>query len=139
MLRPTLLTPREAAVILNISYPTIKNWIYKGKLRSVKTPGGHHRIPEEDIEKHLRATLRAGSRDQWRRGSDKISESNQLVGRILGVRVNGLVAQVTISIADYRRTSIITADAASELRLKIGDNMVALLKSSQVVILRNQI
>ena len=105
----------------------------------MKTPGGHHRIPEEDIEKHLRATLRAGSRDQWRRGSDKISESNQLVGRILGVRVNGLVAQVTISIADYRRTSIITADAASELRLKIGDNMVALLKSSQVVILRNQI
>jgi molybdopterin-binding protein len=105
----------------------------------VKTPGGHHRIPEEDIEKHLRATLRPGSRDQWRIGSDKISESNQLVGRILGIRVNGLVAQVTISIGDYRRTSIITANAASELRLKIRDNMVALLKSSQVVILRNQI
>ena len=102
-------------------------------------PGGHHRIPEEDIEKHLQATLGAGSRDKWKIGSDKISESNQLVGRILGIKVDGLIAQVTISVGDYRLTSIITAGAASELRLKIGDNVVALLKSSQVMILRNQI
>ena len=139
MLRRRLLTPREAAEILSISYPTIKNWIYQGKLRTVKTPGGHHRIPEEDIEKHLRATLGAGSRDKWRVGSDKISESNQLVGRILDLTVDGLIAQVTISIGDYRLTSIITAEAASDLGLKIGDSVVALLKSSQVMILRNQI
>ncbi len=121
-----------------MSYPTVKQWIYKGKLRTVKTPGGHHRIPEEDIEKHLQAILGAGSRDKWKIGPDKISESNQLVGRILGIKVDGLVAHVTISVGDYRLTSIITADAASELRLKIGDNVVALLKSSQVMILRNQ-
>ena len=105
----------------------------------MKTPGGRHGIPEEDIEKHLQATLGAGSRDKWKIGSDKISESNQLVGRILGIKVDGLIAQVTISVGDYRLTSIITAGAASELRLKIGDNVVALLKSSQVMILRNQI
>jgi molybdopterin-binding protein len=47
---------------------------------------------------------------------------------------------VSIAVGDYRRTSIITAaDAASEFRLKIGDNVVALLKSTQIVILRNQI
>jgi excisionase family DNA binding protein len=63
MSRPRLRTPREAAEILGISYPTIKQWIYKGKLRTVKTPGGHHRIPEEDIEKHLRATLGHRSRE----------------------------------------------------------------------------
>src|ERR1700694_952816 len=102
MLRRRLLTPREAADILSISYPTIKNGIYKGKLRTVKAPGGHHRIPEEDIEKHLRATLGAGSRDKWRVGSDKISESNKLVGRFLDLTVHGLIAQVAISIGDYR-------------------------------------
>jgi molybdopterin-binding protein len=79
------------------------------------------------------------SRDKWRVGSDKISESNQLVGRILELKVDGLIAQVAITIGDYRLTSIITADAASELRLKIGDTVVALLKSSQVMILRNQL
>jgi molybdopterin-binding protein len=55
------------------------------------------------------------------------------------IKVKGLVAQVTISIGDYTLTSIITADAVSELRLKIGDTVVALLKSSQVMILRNRI
>ena len=89
MLRPRLLTPREAAEILRISYPTVRQWIYKGKLRTVKTPGGHHRIPEEDIEKHLRATLGHGSREKWRVGSDRISESNQLAGRILELKVAG--------------------------------------------------
>jgi molybdopterin-binding protein len=39
----------------------------------------------------------------------------------------------------FRLTSIITVDVASDLRLKIGDNVVALLKSSQVMILRSQI
>ena len=72
-------------------------------------------------------------------GSDKISESNQLLGRILGIQVDGLVAQVTITVGDFQLTSIITADAASELRLKSGDNVIALLKSTQVMILRSQI
>lgn len=104
----------------------------------MKTPGGHHRIPEEDIEKHLRGTLGHGCRENWRVGSDKISESNQLALANSASKVDGLVAQVTISIAGYRLTSIITADAGSELGLKIGDNVVALLKSSQVMILRSQ-
>jgi len=44
-----LLTIRQAAVLLNLSVPTIKNYIYDGKLKSVKTPGGHHRIHESDL------------------------------------------------------------------------------------------
>jgi len=139
MLRPRLLTPREAAEILHISYATIKHWIYVGKLRTVKTPGGHHRILEEDIEKHLRATLSARCREEWRIAPSKISESNQLVGRILAIKASGLVAQVTISIGDHRLTSIVSADVAAELGLRIGDSVVALMKASQVTILRNQI
>ena len=41
-----LLRPRDAAVQLQISYPTIKQWIYHRKLRAVTTPGGHYRIPQ---------------------------------------------------------------------------------------------
>jgi excisionase family DNA binding protein len=40
-----LFTPREAAQVLAISYPTLKQWIYKKKIRTVTTAGGHHRIP----------------------------------------------------------------------------------------------
>ena len=40
-----LLKLRDAALQLGISFPTIKQWIYKKKIRSIKTAGGHHRIP----------------------------------------------------------------------------------------------
>jgi excisionase family DNA binding protein len=40
-----LLKLHEAAQLAGISYPTLKQWIYKGKIKSVKTAGGHHRIP----------------------------------------------------------------------------------------------
>ena len=44
-----LLTPRQAAAILGVSCQTIKNYIYRGRLRTSKTPGGHHRILPEDL------------------------------------------------------------------------------------------
>src|SRR6185312_1136627 len=47
----SLLTPREAALQLRISFPTIKQWIYKKKIRSVRTPGGHHRIPRTEVDR----------------------------------------------------------------------------------------
>lgn len=39
-----MLTAREAARVLGVSYPAIKQWILSGKLATTKTPGGHHRI-----------------------------------------------------------------------------------------------
>lgn len=129
--------PREAAKILGISFATVKQWIYKGKLRTVRTLGGHHRILEEDIEKHLRSRLAAESRDKWGLGPDKISESNQLIGRILEIKCDGLMAQITIMAGNHELTSLITADAAVELGLRAGDNVIAILKSSQIMIIRD--
>ncbi|MDD4938660.1 MAG: HD domain-containing protein [Candidatus Omnitrophica bacterium] len=43
------LTPLQAAGILNISLCTLKKFIYTGKLKTLKTPGGHHRILRKDL------------------------------------------------------------------------------------------
>ena len=40
----TFLTTSQAAKMLNISVSTLKKFIYAGKIRTLKTPGGHHRI-----------------------------------------------------------------------------------------------
>ena len=48
-----MLTPREAARMIGISYPTIKQWILAGTLKTVKTPGGHHRIAESTLKPYL--------------------------------------------------------------------------------------
>ncbi|HTT33758.1 MAG TPA: helix-turn-helix transcriptional regulator [Methylomirabilota bacterium] len=131
-----LLAPREAAKILGISYPTLKQWIYHGKLKSVKTPGGHHRVPESEIDRLIPRKLLYGDLETRRGNFRKISGRNQLIGRVLEVKYSGLLAQVTLAIGEQHITSIITADAAKELRLKPGDRAAALVKSTEVMILR---
>src|SRR5712671_994080 len=130
------LAPREAANILGISYPTLKQWIYHGKLKSVKTPGGHHRVPESEIDRLFPKKLERGDIETRRGNLRKISGRNQLIGRVLEVKYSGLLAQVTLAIGEQHITSIITADAAKELRLKPGERAAALIKSTEVMILR---
>ena len=131
-----LLAPREAANILGISYPTLKQWIYHGKIHSVKTPGGHHRVPESEIDRLFPKKLGRGSIESRRGNLRKISGRNQLVGRVLEVKYSGLLAQVRLAIGEQHITAIITADAAKEMRLKPGERAAALIKSTEVMILR---
>jgi molybdopterin-binding protein len=131
-----LFSPREAAQVLGISYPTLKQWIYKGKIRTVKTAGGHHRIPEQQIDKFLYRAEETGEVGQRRSNFRRISGRNQLVGRVTDIKTLGLMAQVTLSIGGQHITSIITADAVREMRLQKGQTVAALIKSTEVMILR---
>jgi len=131
-----LLAPREAANILGISYPTLKQWIYHGKIKSVKTPGGHHRVPESEIDRLFPKKFERGSIESRRGNLRKISGRNQLIGRVLEVKYSGLLAQVRLAIREQHITAIITAEAAKEMRLKPGERAAALIKSTEVMILR---
>jgi molybdopterin-binding protein len=138
--RPTnrneeLLTPRDAALELRISFPTIKQWIYKRKIRSIRTVGGHHRIPQSEVDRFLfrtRAKTSPGRNLVMRR----VSGRNQLIGRVDSVRISGLMAEVVISIGDQQITSIITASSAREMNLRAGQTAAALIKATEVMILR---
>src|ERR1700722_18415088 len=130
-----LLTPREASRMLGVSYPTIKQWILNGKLKTVKTPGGHHRISEAVLKPFLAndtAKPAAESRERYRR----VSGRNQIAGKIVSLRVEGLLAEVVIATGNTHITAIITASAVRELRLKKGDTAAALIKSTDVMIER---
>jgi len=130
-----LLKPREAARLLGVSYPTIKQWILSGKLRSSQTPGGHHRISESSLRPFLardKEKQTPASRERYRR----ISGRNQLVGKIVNLRTEGLMTQVVLAVGEQRITAIITADAVRELQLRKGDTAAALIKSTDVMIER---
>jgi molybdopterin-binding protein len=131
-----LFTPREVARVLGISYPTVKQWIYKKKLRTAKTVGGHHRVPESEIDKLLYKVREKRDVRQKRVDFRRISGRNQLVGRITDIKMSGLLAQVTLSVAGQRITSIVTADAVREMRLKPGQTIAALIKSTEVMLLQ---
>ena len=123
----TLLTPRQAAEKLGISYPALKHWILAGRIRTVKTPGGHHRIPSEALDEFLPPVTAAT-------GTARISGRNQLAGTVVEITVEGLLAKVVLAVAGQRITAIITADAVRELGLKPGDQALALIKATEVMI-----
>jgi molybdopterin-binding protein len=130
-----LLKPREAAAALGVSYPTIKQWILAGKLKTIKTPGGHHRIPKSTLNPMMQsesAPSQKASRERFR----NVSGRNQLVGKILEVKMSGLLAKVVLQVGDQRITSIITSDAVREMQLRKGQTAAALIKSTEVMIVR---
>ena len=134
MQRAKMYTPREAAKILGVSYPTLKQWIYRGRVRTAKTQGGHHRIPETEIDRLLPTPDKRASVESRRKNFRRISGRNQLIGRVIDIKTSGLIAQVTLSIGEQHITSIITTDAVRELRLKRGQVAAALIKSTEVMI-----
>jgi molybdopterin-binding protein len=130
-----LLKLRDAALQLGISFPTIKQWIYKKKIRSLQTAGGHHRIPQSELDRLLFRTRGRTEKDR-KEVIRRVSGRNQLVGRIDSVRISGLMAEITISIGAQQITSIITARSAREMQLKPGQTAAALIKATEVMILR---
>jgi molybdopterin-binding protein len=136
MVSTKLFTPREAAQVMGISYPTLKQWIYKRKIRTVKTAGGHHRVPEKEVDRFLYRDTERATIAERRTNFRRISGRNQLVGRVTDIKISGLFAQVSLSIGGQHITSIITADAAREMRLRKGQTAAALIKSTEVMIIR---
>jgi molybdopterin-binding protein len=135
----TLLTVRQAATRLGIGYSTLKHWIYEGRVRTRVTSGGHHRIADTEVDRLLAPTTLPTPRPA---GSERVgvivslSGRNQLRGYVDEVRVEGLLAQVRLRIGDQTLTAVITADAISELKLRRGDDAVAIIKSTEVMIAR---
>ncbi len=129
-----LLKPREAAAMLGISYATLKQWILAGKLPTVQTPGGHHRIAQAALKPLLKRE-KASEPEQGRERYRKVSGRNQLAGRVVDVQVDGLLAKVVLRLSDEQQiTAIITSDAVREMGLKKGDRAAALVKATEVMI-----
>jgi molybdopterin-binding protein len=130
-----LLKPIDAAQLAGVSYPTLKQWIYKGKIRTTKTAGGHHRIARSEIE---RVTGLGSARPKRGKpfGLEAISGRNKLFGAVTELRYEGLLVQVTIDVSGQEITSIITSDAARSLDLKVGAPVYALIKATEVMVIR---
>ncbi len=140
---------REAARRLGVSYPTLKQWIYRGKIRTVRTVGGHHRISQSEIDRLLFQEGRRSRAEQRTRSllprarpqsgtglQEFISGRNQLVGRIVALKTVGLLTKVSLDVGGQIVTSVITRDACLDLKLKVGETAAALIKATEVMIIR---
>jgi molybdopterin-binding protein len=67
-----------------------------------------------------------------------LSARNQLRGTVEDVRIEGLLAEVRLQVGDQLLTAVITRDSALELGLERGESAVAVIKSTEVMIAKEE-
>ena len=136
-----LLTVRAAAGQLGVAYSTLKRWMRDGRVRTTRTEGGHHRVSQAEVERLLAKQEPARSIQAVRDSQDEalagLSARNRLHGFVDEVRIDGLLAQVRVNVGGQSLTAVITADAVRALNLRRGDDALAIIKSTEVMIARS--
>jgi molybdopterin-binding protein len=138
-----LLTIRAAAERVGVGYSTFKRWVLAGRVRTTRTQGGHHRVSEAELDRlaarqspDVKRRAKQADVDESLSG---LSARNRLHGFVEEVRVDGLLAQVRLRVGDQTLTAVITADAVRALKLRRGDDAMAIIKSTEVMIARSAV
>jgi molybdopterin-binding protein len=117
-------TATEAARELGISVDTLRRWDKLGRIRTERDRSNRRLVPLEEIERLLGG-----------RGTQHMSARNRLRGTVTEVRIEGLLAQVELTVTEPARVvAVVTSDAVEELGLKPGMAATAVVKSTSVMV-----
>ena len=116
-----------AASALGVSADTLRRWERAGRV-TFQREGGRRLIAADELARLLRERKSAGS--------TSTSARNRLVGVVLDVKRDGVMAQVEMACGEHRIVSLMSREAADDLDIKPGDQAVALIKSTTVIVER---
>lgn len=122
-----VLTAEEAAQYLRLTLPTFYRYLRQGKIQQSKI-GGRYRFKKSSLDRWL-GTKASG---------EEVSGRNKLVGRVSLIKRDAILAQVNLDVGEFKMTAIITRDALEALGLKVGDTAIALVKATEVMIIKEQ-
>jgi molybdopterin-binding protein len=120
----------RAAEMLGVTVDTIRRWADEGKIESVRSPGGQRLIPIEDITRLIGERRRAVAD----RPIVARSARNRFAGIVTRIETDRIAAVVEIFAGPHRIVSLMTAEAVDELGLRIGDEAIAVVKSTNVIV-----
>ena len=117
-------TASEAARELGISVDTLRRWDREGRIRTKRDSANRRLVSSAEIER-----LRGSA------GEHHMSARNRLRGTVSEVRIEGLLAQVELTVTEPARVvAVVTRDAVDELGLKPGMAATAVVKSTSVMV-----
>lgn len=122
-----VLTAREAARYVRMTLPTFYRYIWEGKIEAPKI-GGRYRFTKSLLDGWLGKNSTA---------VEDVSGRNKLVGRVTAIKRDEIMAQIDLDIGFHKITSVITRDALDALGLRIGDTAIALVKATEVMIVKD--
>jgi molybdopterin-binding protein len=121
--------PGQAAVLLGVSVDTVRRWADEGRLKTVRTPGGHRHIDGKDLARFLVEQTKDVEPDGIVQ-----STRNRFTGVVARIERDKLTAIVEVQAGPHRVVSLMTREAADDLGLEVGDLAVAATKATNVII-----
>ncbi|MBX6357596.1 MAG: helix-turn-helix transcriptional regulator [Micromonosporaceae bacterium] len=121
----------EAAELLGVSPDTVRRWVDTGRLAAVRDEHGHRVIDGVELAGFVR-TLAAEPDER----ADFSSARNRLRGIVTAVVKDTVMAQVDIQAGPFRLVSLMSREAVEDLDLQVGSVVVAVVKSTAVVVER---
>src|SRR5262245_55807902 len=122
-----VLTAKEAARYLRLTLPTFYRYIWEGKIQAPRI-GGRYRFKNILLDRWL---------GKKAHGTEDLSGRNKLTGKVVAIKRDEIMAQVDIDTGSHKITAVITRDALDELGLGIGDMAMALVKSTEVMVVKD--
>lgn len=122
---------REAAALLGVSDDTVRRWIDSGALVATPDDAGRKVVEGRALAEFARDHAAAGPADP---SGVLRSARNRFVGLVTGVVADGVMAQVEMQCGPHRVVSLMSSEAARDLRLEPGRLAVAVVKATTVIV-----
>ena len=120
----------EAAEMLGVSVESLRRWERRGRLNVVRTAGGQRLVPLDEVQRLLA--------ERRRETSDRpiVAQSarNRFAGVVIRVEKDRVAAVVEIQAGPHRLVSLMTAEAVDDMQLKVGDDAIAVVKATNVIV-----
>jgi molybdopterin-binding protein len=122
------LSADQAASLLHLNVKRVQALARSGQLPAARV-GRKWLFRRADLERMLGHRSRESIS-----GAIELSARNQLRGRITALHVDGVMAEVRVEIGGQELVSIITRSSVERLQLRLGDEVLAVIKSTEVMI-----
>ncbi len=120
----------RAAEMLGVTVDTLRRWADDGRLKTIRSDGGQRLVPIDEVTRLIGDRRRAATD----RPIVAQSARNRFAGIVTRIDKDRVAAVVEILAGPHRLVSLMTAEAVDELHLKIGDEAVAVVKSTNVIV-----
>jgi molybdopterin-binding protein len=109
--------------MLGISLDTLRRWDREGRIETTRDSGNRRRVPAAEVDR-----LRGGREPH-------LSARNRFTGVVTDVKVEGLIAQVELTVTEPARVvAIVTRDSVEALGIKCGQSITAVVKATSVMV-----
>ncbi|HEY4928602.1 MAG TPA: TOBE domain-containing protein [Acidimicrobiales bacterium] len=121
--------PGQLAELLGVSTDTVRRWCDEGRLETTRSEGGHRMVDGTSLAKFVREQQDAYEPELLLSQSAR----NRFTGVVTRVERDTLTAVIELRAGRFRIVSLLTREAADDLRLEEGDLATAVVKATDVI------